>query len=239
MVRNNHHISQTYFELRGATDGGKFANENAALRRAVAPVLARRASGRALMVGWSPTLMFTPPAAERFVIADFAAGMLRNVPRRPNVTSVCAKAERLPFDRGCFDTVFTVGLLHHLAEDNTVETDTIIHATLKEIARVMHRESAFYIVEPFVSPFLEVVNRALFFLARLFMNGRGLPMMCLFSIRNLESMLENVGLELRYDTPIGIDARVPVSWFASNFKLPYRFLPQKIHLLEVHKKKEV
>lgn len=237
-MRENHNVSRNYYETQGPLHGEEFARQNGHIRKAIVPLLARRVKGRTLLVGWSPTLMFTPPAAERFVVADFAFNVLKKTPRRLNVGVVCAKAEQLPFDRGTFDTVMMVGLLHHLAEDNNVETDSMTHNALGEAARMMKRDAKLYIVEPLVGPFLEVVLRSFYFIARLFLNKRGLPMMCLFSRENLKVMLGNEGLELKYATPIGMDGVVPVSWFLPKFRLRYNYLPQKIYLLEVHKSKD-
>jgi hypothetical protein len=238
-MNENQNISRNYYELGGSLQSDEFARDNEMLRKSIVPALAKRMKGKTLMVGWSPTLMFTPPAAEIFVVADFALNALKKTPLRSNVCVVCAGADRLPFDRGAFDTVLTVGLLHHLTRDNVVETDGMTHAVLRDIARIMHRDSKLYVVEPLVSPFIEVINRIVFFIARLYLNWKGLPMMCLLSLQNLRVMLDNEGLELKYATPIGMTGHIPVSWFAPKFKIEYRFLPQKIHLLEIHKKKQM
>jgi len=220
-------------------DGERFASDNEILRKSVLPLLAKRAKGRTLYAGWSPTLKFTPPGATQFVVADFAANVLKYVPKRPNTNAVCAVVEALPFESYSFDTVFMTGLLHHLTEDSAIESDRVIHKTIAEIARMMRRDAKLYILEPFVTPLLEVVNRIVYYPLRAYMNGRGLPMMCFYSIPNLKMLLDDSGLEYLYKTPIGIGDSVPVSWFMPTRKIKYRYLPQKIFLIEVKKKSAV
>ncbi len=235
MRHENHRVSRLYYENLGRDNGERFAADNEILRKSVLPLLVRRVKGRVLCMGWSSTLKFTPPGVQQLVIADFAVDILKSVPSHGNAARVCADACLLPFDRGVFDTVFMLGILHHLTEDNTVETDKTLHKTMLEIARVMNRNSRLYVLEPFVSPFLEVVNRSVYFPARVFMNRRGLPMMCFFSIANFKILLEDAGLDLIYTTPIGMSGAIPVSWFLPSRKIEYRGLPQKISLLEIKK----
>jgi len=225
-----------YYEHLGRDNGEIIAAENELLRKSILPLLVKRVRGKVLCAGWSPTLKFTPPGAEQFVVLDFSEDMLKGVPARGNASRICSEVSVLPFDRGVFDTVFMLGLIHHLTEDNTVETDKLLHTTMTEIARVMNRNSRLYILEPFVSQFLEVVNRVVYFPARLYMNKRGLPMMCFFSIPNLKVLLDDAGLDLLYTTPIGMSGSIPISWFFSDRKVDYRRLPQKISLLEIRKK---
>ncbi|MFA6450969.1 MAG: class I SAM-dependent methyltransferase [bacterium] len=236
MKRDNHETARAYFDVLGYESGERFASDNELLRTSILPLLAKRAKGRTLLAGWSPTLKFTPPTSSHLVVADFAPRVLKCVPKRPNTDVICATVESLPFESYVFDTIFMLGILHHLTEDNTVETDKVLHNMFFEMSRLMRRDSRLYILEPFVSPFLEVVNRTLFFPMRMLMNSRGLPMMCFFSIPNLKMLLDDSGMELLYKTPVGIGGKIPVSWFLPTRKIDYRYLPQKIFLLEIKKK---
>jgi len=236
LKRENSDISLDYYETRAMADALEFARVDDVLKQGTAPLLARRASGSTLLIGWSPTLNLTPPQADPMVVVDFSFNSLQHVPDRKNVLKARAAAGALPFDRGSFDTVFMINMLHHLAEDNTVETDRAMRLILQDTARVMKRSSKLFILEPLVSPFFEVLNRILYFPLRLLLNARRMPMVCFYSLPNLKEALSEAGLELVYSTPIGFDAPIPVSWFFPNIRMNPKWMPQKITLLEIKKR---
>jgi hypothetical protein len=217
-------------------DALEFARVDNVLKQGAAPLLARRANGKTLLIGWSPTLKLTPPQADPMVVVDFSLSSLQHVPERTNVLKARAAAGALPFDRGIFDSVFMINLLHHLAEDSTVETDRMMRGILQDTARVMRRSSKLFILEPLVSPFIETLNRIFYFPLRILFNARKIPMICFYSLPNLKEALSEAGLELVYSTPVGFDAPIPISWFFPNIRMNAQWMPQKITLLEIKKK---
>ncbi len=217
-------------------DALEFARVDNVLKQSTAPLLARRARGKTLLIGWSPTLKLTPPQADPMVVVDFSFNSLQHVPDRKNVVKIRAAAGALPFDRGSFDSVFMINLLHHLSEDSALETDRVMRTILQDTARVMGRTTKLFILEPLVSPFFEVLNRIFYFPLRIIFNARRMPMVCFYSLPNLKEALSEAGLELVYATPIGFDAPIPVSWFFPNIRMNPQWMPQKITMLEIKKK---
>ncbi len=73
------------------------------------------------------------------VVADAAWGMLRVARRRPQVLSVQALAERLPFADATFDRILIVDALHHFID---------AQAAIQESARVLRPGGQLVIEEP-------------------------------------------------------------------------------------------
>jgi SAM-dependent methyltransferase len=93
------------------------------LSKRVAFVLAHCPAGRALDVGCGTGLLAARLAEAGYEVtgADPSEGMLEVMRRRaPRVTAVEATADELPFDDGAFDTVVSVAVLHHIADQSAV-----------------------------------------------------------------------------------------------------------------------
>ena len=235
MRRENHLVQLSKYETSDVYDRDRAAMA-LPLRRAAAKELAPRLAGSVLLAGWSAELQFTPPSAERIVVADVSPKVLKSVPKRNNVSVVCAEAGRLPFDLGTFDVVLAADILHHLAEDNSRETDMALREFIKNASNVLKREGTLLIFEPLVNVFLETLNRALFLPARVVMNARGVPVPCYYSLASLKEIVFDSGMVLASARRVPVPGDFMLTARYPDYTIPYSLLPVRFYLLECRKK---
>jgi len=235
MKRQNQQISRAYYETLDPANEAQVSDPLVEMRKAVLPLLAPAVRGRALCVGWSPAIRLTPPAADLFVVVDFSLRSLMGIPRRPNIVRICAEGAALPFDRGMFDTVVLLDIIHHLAEDDLAETDMQVAKATGDAVRVLGRNGTLLVFEPVLHPMAEAVERSLFLPMQFFMNQKSIPLSCMYSEESLVRLFEEAGAVLETSRRITLQEKLPISRFLPRWKLPPSFMPQKHTLLTFRK----
>jgi SAM-dependent methyltransferase len=117
-AKANHTCEQTYLRL---------------LRRFL------RQQRRVLEVGSGNTNLLERLGSPFAVACDLSADMLRTRAHTPTTHCVVAAGERLPFPDGCFDGLFLVNVLEHVAK---------LEAVVRESARVLEEGGIWLTVTP-------------------------------------------------------------------------------------------
>lgn len=235
MINQNQHITTEYFDRLSDEYSKLIVESQLQIYRNVNPVLTRRVRGRTLTLGSGPVMNFGDLNVEYVVSLDISYGMLSKLPRRPKVIRVNADAQALPFDRGTFDVVVVPFLIHHMAQDDVLDTDRALTYMLGEAGRVLRRDGRLIIVDLFIPPILEVFERSFYRPALHLLNRSGRPMMYFYSLPNFNAILSNCKLAMAFDQVIGMEDKIMPTLLFPKFKIPARYHPARFHILEVTK----
>ena len=135
---------------------------------------------------------FYPPQTSFYVGVDFSLEMLRRGENR-TYHKVCGEAMNLPFKEGGFNTILYLYLLHHLAQGSIGATMEAVKKALREGSICLKTGGNVIIAETCVPSFLEKVERAFFFILRVFLFFTKQSEVFLFSAETLTRILTECG----------------------------------------------
>jgi len=191
---------------------------------------------RILDVGNGGVRGFFPPQTSFYVGVDFSLEMLRRGEDR-TYHKVCGEAINLPFKEGGFDTILYLYLLHHLARRSIGATMEAVKKALREGSLCLKRGGKVIIGETCVPSFLEKVERAFFFIFRVFLFFTKQPEVFFFSTETLTRILTECGYkEIRTWKISGGEESpwtwVPISIVFPNLKIPRWMNPSRTIIFE-------
>jgi ubiquinone/menaquinone biosynthesis C-methylase UbiE len=192
---------------------------------------------RVLDVGNGGVRRFYSPQTSLYVGVDFSLEMLKRGEDR-TYHKVCGEAINLPFKEGGFDTILYFYLLHHLAQGSVGGTMEAVKKALREGSFRLKRGGNLIIAETCVPSFLEKVERAFFFILRIFLFFMRQSEVFLFSVETLTRILTQCGYkEIRTWKISGEEESpwtwVPISIVFPNLKIPRWMNPSRGIIFEV------
>jgi ubiquinone/menaquinone biosynthesis C-methylase UbiE len=195
-----------------------------------------RIGERALDVGNGGERRFYPPQTSFYVGVDFNLEMLK---RGENSTyyKVCAEAIDLPFKEGGFDTILYFYLLHHLAQGSIGATNEAVKKALREGSICLKTGGNVIIAETCVPSFLEKVERAFFFILRVFLFFTKQSEVFFFSAETLTRILTECGYREIRTWKVSDEEKNPWKWVRisiglPNLKIPRWMNPSRITIFE-------
>jgi ubiquinone/menaquinone biosynthesis C-methylase UbiE len=192
---------------------------------------------RVLDVGNGGVRRFYPPQTSFYVGVDFSLEMLRRGEDK-TYHKVCGEAINLPFKEGGFNTILYLYLLHHLAKGSIGGTMEAVKKALREGSLCLEREGNVIIAETCVSSFLEKVERAFFFILRIFLFFTRQSEVFLFSVETLTRILTQCGYKEIRTWKISGEEESPWTWVSisivfPNLKIPRWMNPSRVIIFEV------
>jgi len=231
----NQAVTEEYFNNLSAEYTRLIVESQRQIYRNINPVLTRRVSGRTLSLGSGPVMNFADTKTDHVVCADISFNMLTQLPVRPKISRVNADAQALPFDVATFDVIVIPFLIHHMAQDDTQQTDAAIARMFAECARVLRKSGRILIADLFIPPWIEAFERFLYHPACYLLNKRERPMMFFYSLANITELLADCKLAVAFDQTVRIQEKIMPTLLIPSFKIDAKYHPAKFHILEVTK----
>jgi len=196
-----------------------------------------RMGERVLDVGNGGVRGIYPPQTSFYVGTDFSLEMLKKGENR-TYCKVCGDAINLPFKQAGFNTILYFYLLHHLARGSTEATMEAVKKALREGFLCLKRGGNVIIAETCVPPFLEKVERAFFFILKIFLFLTRQSDIFLFSAETLIRVLTQCGYEQIATWEISGEKENPWAWvhfsiFFTHLKIPRWTNPSRTVIFEV------
>lgn len=196
-----------------------------------------RIGERVLDVGNGGVRGFYPPQTSFYVGIDFSLEMLRRG-RDRTYHKVCGEAITLPFKEGGFNTILYFYLLHHLAQKSVGATMEAVKKALREGFLCLKTGGNVIIAETCIPSFLEKVERALFFILRVFLFFTKQSEVFLFSAETLTRILTQCGYKEIRTWEIPREEKSPWTWVPisivfPNLKIPRWMNPSRTMIFEV------
>jgi ubiquinone/menaquinone biosynthesis C-methylase UbiE len=196
-----------------------------------------RIGERVLDVGNGGVRGIYPPQTSFYVGTDFSLEMLKKGGDR-TYYKVCGDAINLPFKQGGFNTILYFFLLHHLAQGSTEATIEAVKKALREGFLCLKTGGNIIIAETCVPSFLEKVERAFFFILKVFLFFTRQSEVFLFSAETLTRILSQCGYKQIRTWEISTEKEGPWTWVPiaivfTHLKIPRWTNPSRIMIFEV------
>jgi ubiquinone/menaquinone biosynthesis C-methylase UbiE len=190
-----------------------------------------------LDVGNGGVRRFHPPQTSLYVGTDFSLEMLKRGDDR-SYHKVCGDASNLPFKEGGFNTILYFYLLHHLAQGSIDATMESVKKTLSEGLLCLKTGGNVIIAETCIPSFLEKVERAFFYILRIFLFLMKQSEVFLFSAETLTRILTQCGYKEVRTLEISGEKESPWTWVHisivfANLKIPRWMNPSRTMIFEV------
>jgi ubiquinone/menaquinone biosynthesis C-methylase UbiE len=178
-----------------------------------------------LDVGNGGVRRFYPPQTSFYVGVDFNLEMLRRGEDR-TYHKVCGEAIKLPFKVGGFNTILYFYLLHHLAQGSIGATIEAVKKALKEGSICLKKGGNVIVAETCFPSFLEKVERAFFFILRVFLFFTKQSEVFFFSVDTLTRILTESGYREIKIWKVHSAEESPWKWVSISISLPHLKIPK-------------
>lgn len=235
MKINNEEFFNTYAEsYRRVIHNQKFIQESP-----LNTLLSSLLNGRVLDIGNGGIVDYTPLEAISLYSVDSSLRMLEMGDSITSDRRICGDAKNLPIKDNCFDRVLCKYLLHHLVKNTLEETEYYQRECLKQIYQILSKNGKILIVENCVSDYIEWLEVTTFRIYQSVFGWFNLPEVKFFSLKTLSALIESSGfIHLRVhkiNLKLGWDM-VPFITSHPWFKIPSKFYPFEVVLIEAQKK---
>jgi ubiquinone/menaquinone biosynthesis C-methylase UbiE len=232
MIRSQRFFNKVSFHYQDLV-GQRITPDQVNVRRAIVEPLIGE---RALDVGNGGVRGFHPPQTSFYVGVDSSLEMLRRGEDR-TYHKVCGEAINLPFKEGGFNTILYLYLLHHLAQGSIGGTMEAVKKALREGSLCLEGGGNVIIAETCIPSFLEKVERAFFFILRIFLFFTRQSEVFFFSAETLTRILTECGYREIKTWKVSDEEKNPWKWVRisiglPNLKIPRWMNPSRITIFE-------
>jgi ubiquinone/menaquinone biosynthesis C-methylase UbiE len=205
----------------------------------IKPIIEPRTGVKVLDVGNGGVRRFSSPQTTLYVGVDFSLDMLKKGENR-TFYRVCGEATDLSFKKETFNTVLCLYLLHHLVKGSVGKTIEAVKKTLRESSICLQIGGNVIIAETCLPPFLEKIERVLFFLLRAVLLISKQPEVLLFSVETLTQILVESGYKEIRVWKVPQEKGSPWDWVRisirfSALKIPRWMNPSRSTVIEAMK----